>query len=469
MYQQNFTNIVDVSMMSKCAHILGINLRFSFRTDVCRSLSKFSTAYKSRQDFCGKRSMSVQTHRKCNVVVIGGGAVGASTAFWLKKRGNKDLSVIVLERDPTYKEASTVLSVGGVRQQFSLSENIQMSIYGAEFIENSAKYFGDVDLCFRPHGYLVLASEQCADILRQNSELQKELGARNELLTASQLTKKFPWINADDVALGCHGLEKEGWFDPWALLGGFRNRAKDYGAGFLHGEVLNFDIPNGSDKLNSVNVRAKNNDICTVDFDICVLAAGARSGEIARQANIGTGAGDLSIPLPVEPRKRFVYVFTTQGDNAPGPGTPLTIDLDGTYFRRDGMGSNYITGRSPSNQQFEPPTNSLDVDHEFFETDIWPTLAKRCSAFESIKVCGSWAGYYEYNTFDENGIVGPHTYYKNLYIATGFSGHGIQQSPAVGRAISELILDGRFKSIDLSRLGFDRIAANRRMCESNIY
>lgn len=198
------------------------------------------------------------------------------------------------------------------------------------------------------------------------------------------------------------------------------------------------------------------------------MAAGARSGQIARQANIGNGSGTLSTPLPVEPRKRFVYVFTTQGENAPGPGTPLTVDLDGTYFRRDGMGSNFITGRSP-NQHTEPAVNNLDVDHEFFETDIWPTLAKRCNAFESIKVCGSWAGYYEYNTFDENGIVGPHTFYKNLLIATGFSGHGIQQSPAVGRAISELILDGRFKSIDLSRLGFDRIASNRRMCESNIY
>lgn len=344
-----------------------------------------------------------------------------------------------------------------------------MSVFGAEFIQNSTKYFGDVDLCFRPYGYLVLSSEKCAQTLQENSKLQNELGARNELLTSSQLIQKFPWINTDDIALGCYGFENEGWFDPWALLGGFRSRAKEFGAEFLHGEVLGFDISKGSETLNSLNIQTKNNEICVVDFDVCVLAAGARSGQIAHQANIGLGAGALSIPLPVEPRKRFVYVFTTQGDNAPGPGTPLTIDLDGTYFRRDGMGSNFITGRSPCNKQSEPPINNLDVDHEFFEINIWPTLAKRCTAFESIKVCGSWAGYYEYNTFDENGIVGPHTYYKNLFIATGFSGHGIQQSPAVGRAISELILDGNFKSINLSRLGFDRIASNRQMCESNIY
>ncbi|XP_014086371.2 FAD-dependent oxidoreductase domain-containing protein 1 [Bactrocera oleae] len=456
-------------MMSKYAHIISFGMRTELSSDILRSFSRINAVYQGKHDVISKRSMSVQSHRKCNVVVIGGGAVGSSTAYWLKKRANRDLSVIVLERDPTYKEASTVLSVGGVRQQFSLPENIQMSVFGAEFIQNSTKYFGDVDLCFRPNGYLVLSSEKCAQTLQDNSKLQNELGARNELLTPSQLIRKFPWINTDDVALGCYGFENEGWFDPWALLGGFRSRAKEFGAEFLHGEVLGFDISNNSETLNSVKVQAKNKETCVVDFDICVLAAGARSGQIAQHANIGTGAGALSIPLPVEPRKRFVYVFTTQGGNAPGPGTPLTIDLDGTYFRRDGMGSNFITGRSPCNEQSEPPVTNLDVDHEFFETYIWPTLAKRCTAFESIKVCGSWAGYYEYNTFDENGIVGPHTYYKNLLIATGFSGHGIQQSPAVGRAISELILDGNFKSIDLSRLGFDRIASNRKMCESNIY
>lgn len=184
-------------------------------------------------------------------------------------------------------------------------------------------------------------------------------------------------------------------------------------------------------------------------------------------AGIGKGEGLLSIPLPVEPRKRYVYVINSQGYNAPGLCTPLTIDPDGTYFRRDGLGGNYLCGRSPATDQ-EPTVDNLDVDHEYFETDVWPTIAKRCTAFESAKVVNSWAGFYEYNMFDENGIIGFHPYYSNMVIATGFSGHGIQQTPAVGRAITELITDGRFRTIDLTRLSFDRIIVDRPMLESNI-
>lgn len=166
-------------------------------------------------------------------------------------------------------------------------------------------------------------------------------------------------------------------------------------------------------------------------------------------------------------RKRFVYVFETQGANYPGLNTPLTIDPNGVYFRRDGLGGNFLAGRSPTPEQ-EPSIDNLDVDHTFFDEHIWPSLAHRVPAFECIKVKNSWAGFYEYNTFDENGIIGPHPYYNNLYIATGFSGHGIQQAPAVGRAVAEMIVDGEFKTIDLSRLSFDRIIVDQPMYEVNI-
>lgn len=418
-----------------------------------------------------------QTH--CDVVVIGGGGVGSSVAYWLKEKAREGLNVVVVERDPTYECASTVLSVGGLRQQFSLPENIQMSLYGADFIREVKGRLGDCELNFTPHGYLVLASEEGAETLMRNSKLQNELGARNELLNAAQLKAKFPWMNTEGIVLGCHGLEREGWFDPWALLMGFKKRAKEYGAHFVNGEVVGFEFQRQSDVvvrgdatgnyegLDKLVVKMPNGEKRTIKFAICVLAAGARSGEIARMAKIGTGRGMLSIPLPVEPRKRYVYVLNTQGSNCPGLATPLTIDPDGTYFRRDGLGGNYLCGRSPTLEQ-EPAVDNLDVDHEFFETDVWPSLANRCKAFESAKVVSSWAGFYEYNVFDENGIIGAHPYYSNLLIATGFSGHGIQQTPAVGRAISELIIDGKFRTIDLTRLGFDRIIVDRPMFESNI-
>ncbi|XP_013097953.2 FAD-dependent oxidoreductase domain-containing protein 1 [Stomoxys calcitrans] len=415
----------------------------------------------------------------CDVVVIGGGGVGSSVAYWLKQRARDGLNVVVVERDSRYERASTVLSVGGLRQQFSLPENIQMSLYGADFMRDVKEHLGDVELNFTPHGYLVLASEEGAETLMRNSRLQNELGARNELLNANQLKAKFPWICTDGIVLGCHGLEREGWFDPWALLMGYKKRAQEYGAHFVNGEVEGFEFKKQTDiivrgntagdyeSLDKVLVKMPNGETRSIKFAICVLAAGAYSGEVARMARIGLGNGMLSVPLPVEPRKRYVYVINTQGTNAPGLATPLTIDPCGAYFRRDGLGGNYLCGRSPSADQ-EPSVDNLDVDHDYFDTDVWPRLAMRCKAFESAKVVNAWAGFYEYNVFDENGIIGAHPYYNNMLIATGFSGHGIQQTPAVGRAISELIIDGQFRTIDLTRLGFDRIVVDRPMFESNI-
>ncbi|XP_037032382.1 FAD-dependent oxidoreductase domain-containing protein 1-like [Bradysia coprophila] len=418
-----------------------------------------------------------QTH--CDILIIGGGGVGASIAYWLKKRARHGLNVVVLEKDPTYQSASTTLSVGGLRQQFSLEENIQMSLYAAEFMKDIKEHLDDdVELNFTPHGYLMMASEAGADALSQNSELQNRMGAKNELLTAKQLNRKFPWLNTDGVALGCHGLEKEGWFDPWALLMGFKRTASRLGAHFVHGEVVSFEFeqnrdiqvagvePGTYEALNRVMVKMENGEVRPIGFSQVIIAAGAHSGSVAKLAKIGKSDGMRSIPLPVEPRKRYVYVFESQGVNCPGLNTPLVIDPSHVYFRRDGVGGNFIGGRSPDPGN-EPATDNLDVDYDYFDNEVWPRLAARVPAFESVKVKSAWSGFYEFNTFDENGIIGPHPYYHNLIIATGFSGHGIQQTPAIGRAVSELILDGCFRTIDLTRLCFDRIIVDEPMYERN--
>ncbi|KAH8272808.1 hypothetical protein KR018_000467 [Drosophila ironensis] len=426
---------------------------------------------------CRVRHLSGKAHgdelpQRCDVLIIGGGGMGASSAFWLKSRVQqlgKKLNVLVVERDAGYTSASTVLSVGGVRQQFSLAENIQMSLFGYDFVVNGKKHLGDVDLCYQPNGYLIVATAKGADILAQNSKLQNELGARNELLGREALQKRFPWLSTEDIELGCYGVDKEGWFDPWALLMGFKRQARALGAQFANGEVVGFEwSPSGV--LSGAVVDVGDGVQRSVSFDTCVLAAGAHSGRVASLANIGNpGAKEptMRVALPVEPRKRYVYVFSTQGRNCPGMATPLTIDPNGTYFRRDGLCGNFLGGRSPSDEE-EPDCDTLDVDHGYFETDVWPTLASRVPAFESVKVQSSWAGYYDHNTFDANGIIGRHPHYNNLLIAAGFSGHGIQQTPAVGRAISELILDGRFTSLDLSRLGFERLVKKEPMFEVNI-
>ncbi|RZC41304.1 FAD-dependent oxidoreductase domain-containing protein 1 [Asbolus verrucosus] len=388
-----------------------------------------------------------------DVVVVGGGAMGASVAYWLKEKTgrNKNLKVVVIEKDPTYAQCSTSLSVGGIRQQFSVPENIQMSLFGAEFLKTIKEKFGaEADISYTPNGYLILASASGMEQLMSNFNLQQEMGVTNQLLSKDQLKERFPWMNVEDVELGTLGGEKEGWFDPWGLLNLLKHGATDKGAQFLQGEVVDF-IFNKDQTLHGV---------------VCVITAGAESGNVAKLAKIGTGLEDLAVALPVERRKRYVYRFDCRGEGPPPLNSPLVIDYTGAYFRKDG--NSYIGGLSPQPEE-EPNTDNLEVDFDYFDNRVWPLLACRVPAFESVKVKSAWGGFYEHNCFDANGIIGPHPHYQNLYFATGFSGHGIQQSPAAGLAIAELILDGRFKTIDLTRMGFDRLITNKPLYEIGIY
>lgn len=428
----------------------------------------------------------------CDIAIIGGGVMGSSIAYWLKQKVPHAITVTVVEKDPSvnqnsllmgqYAGSSTALSVGGIRQQFSLEENIQMSLFGADFLRNIKKHLtveghDPPDICFSPYGYLFLATEKGAAQLEENSTLQNKLGARNELLSPNKLKQKFPWLNTDNIALGCHGLENEGWFDPWCLLSALKKKAISLGVEYVSGEVVGFDFKEQPDlimegvefgsyeSVDKIVVRKNNGEVRTIKFGIVIIAAGASSRKVAEMARIGTRKGLLSFPLPVEPRKRYVYCFNCK--NGPGLNTPLVVDPSGVYFRREGFAGNYICGRSPSYED-EPSIDNLDVDYNYFDTHLWPELAARVPAFESLKVNNAWAGFYEYNTFDENGIIGPHPYYHNLYIAAGFSGHGIQQAPAVGRSMMEMILEGGFRTIDLRRMSFDRLLSDKPIFEQNI-
>ncbi|XP_051541078.1 FAD-dependent oxidoreductase domain-containing protein 1 [Myxocyprinus asiaticus] len=423
---------------------------------------------------------------RADVVIVGGGVVGWSIAYWLKRKETvRDaLRVLVVEKDPTYSQASTVLSCGGIRQQFSLKENILLSLASADFMKNINDHLGvinedPVDLQFNHSGYLFLASEKVAHIMEENYSTQRYAGAKVTLLSPTQLKERFPWLNTDGVALASLGLENEGWFDPWSLLNALRRKAVSMGVYQCFGEVTGFrcstkmaETLDGDffnvNRIKYVNVRMPNSlEYQPVECAVVVNAAGANSGKIAAMLGIGLGPKQSisGIPLPVEPRKRFVYVVHCP--DGPGLDTPFLIDYSGVYCRREGLGGNYITGMSPEETE-EPDISNLDVDHEFFQEKVWPHLAHRLPAFESLKVSSAWAGFYDYNTFDQNGIIGQHPLVTNMYFATGFSGHGLQQSPAVGRAVAELIIDGCYKTIDLSAFDLKRILLQEPILERNI-
>src|SRR5262245_55919580 len=376
-----------------------------------------------------------------DVVIVGGGAMGSSIAWHLASEPNFTGSVGVIERDPTYARASSALSASSIRQQFSTPLNIHLSRYGIGFLRQATKVLG-VDLGLKEPGYLFLASASGEAVRGATHAIQKGEGCAVELLEPAALRGRFPWIETEGVALASHGVANEGWFDGPALMQAFRRKARELGVQYLADEVVGLSP-------GSVSLREGGR----VQARTIVLAAGPWSGEVAALAGI---------VLPVEPRRRSVFVF----DVRQPPGfMPLTIDRAGAGFRPEGRF--FIGGTTPAAGN-DPPGAPLEVQHQEWDDMVWPTLAARAPAFEAAKVVNAWAGYYEYNTFDQNGIVGRHPEIESLIFATGFSGHGIQQSPADGPAVAELIVHGSYRTLDLSPFGFERISRGEPIRELNV-
>jgi glycine/D-amino acid oxidase-like deaminating enzyme len=367
--------------------------------------------------------------------------MGSSIAYHLQSDPNFTGTVFVIERDPSYVRASSALSASSIRQQFSTPLNIHLSRYGIGFLRQASALLG-VDLGLKEPGYLFLASPAGEPVLRANHAIQRGEGCAVELLDPATLGRRFPWISTDGIVCASHGTANEGWFDGPALMQAFRRKARERGVQYVADEVVRL-------APNAVTLRSGS----TIEAATIVLAAGPWSGEVAATAGIA---------LPVEPRRRSVFVFDVR--EPPGP-TPLVIDPSGTWFRPEGRF--YIGGTTPAEGN-DPPGAPLEVQHQEWDDMVWPVLAARVPAFEAAKVVNSWAGYYEYNTFDQNGIVGRHPEIDSLIFATGFSGHGIQQSPAVGRAVAELIVHGSYRTIDLSPFGYERISAGRPIRELNV-
>jgi glycine/D-amino acid oxidase-like deaminating enzyme len=380
-----------------------------------------------------------------DVVIIGGAVHGASLAYHLAA-GGFDGSVVLVEKDITFAQAATALSAGSIRQQFSTAVNIEISLYGIEFLRNVGALLAvdgeRPDIGLREGGYLFLASEAGKAQLTANHALQVSLGADISLLDPAGLAERFPYLSTEGIAAGCWGRTGEGWFDGYQLMQGLRRKAKALGVRLMTGEAVEVSPP---------NVRLA--DGTTVTGDVIVVTAGTHTPELV---------APLGIILPVEARKRFVFSFKCRDALA---RFPLLIDPSGVYARPEG--DMFICGASPPAER-DPKATDFEVDHSFFEETIWPVLAARVPAFESIKAGRSWAGHYDLNYFDANAIVGALPSIPKVMIATGFSGHGLQQAPAVGRGLAELIMHGRYATIDLSPLGYGRISRNAPLTEANV-
>lgn len=392
-----------------------------------------------------------------DVVIVGGGVIGSSIATWLGADAGFDGSVTVVERDRTYARASTPLSAGGIRQQFSIRENIEMGLHARDFLRSADEHLavdGEApDLTFREAGYLFLASAEGRAQLAENHALQTACGADIAWLDRPDLEARFPWLRTEDLAAGCFGETGEGWIDPNALLQAFKRKARDLGAVYRDAEVVGIERDGG--RATAVLL----NDGTRIEAGTIVIAAGPNSGAVGRMAGI---------EIPVGPRKRSVFVFdcrTSLSPDAPKRLAPLTIDASGVFMRPEGAG--FICGVSPPEDQ-DPETWDDQVDWPMWDEVVWPALAHRIPAFEAIKPTGAWAGWYDYNSLDQNALVGPHPELDGLLVATGFSGHGLQQAPSIGRAVTELITTGRYQSIDLKRFGLERLLTGEAVKEKNV-
>jgi len=384
-----------------------------------------------------------------DIVIIGGAIVGSSVAYYLREEGFSG-SIALIERDPQFAHAATTLSMASIRQQFSIPENIRLSQFTLKLFRRLKETFGtDADIGFREGGYLILAGEAGLPILRANHEAQVAQGADILLEDADQLAKRFSWLSTEGISAGAFGRTGEGWFDAHAMLTLFRKALRDKKIDFIAADVTGIERQGGR----VTGVTLDNGE--KLEAGIIVNAAGPNAGKVAALAGL---------TLPVEPRKRNVFVFEAREKYT---DMPLLVDPSGIYVRPEG--SVYLTGGAESEEGDGPADpRDFDVDWPLFEEVIWPVLATRIPAFEAIKATRAWAGHYDYNTLDQNAVIGPHPQVGNFLFANGFSGHGLQQAPAVGKALAELIVHGGYRTIDCSAFGYERVAEGRAFRELNV-
>lgn len=409
-----------------------------------------------------EETTSREVATSCDVLVVGGAAMGSSVALHLAREPGFSGSVVVVEKDASYARAASALSAASIRQQYSQPVNIRVSLAGAAFLREAGRHLavaGDAPgIGFREAGYLYLAGEAGAATLRANHAVQTAEGADIALLDPAALAARFPWLDTSELVLGAFGRTGEGWFDGWALFQGYRRAARHAGVTYVTDEVVGLEREGA--RIVAARLRGGGRIACGALVD----CAGSGGPALARMAGLD---------LPVQAKRRSVFAFSCR---TPLPDAPLLVDTSGVWMRPEGsatpQGQTFIAGWSPPadadpDWRDEDPATQ-DVEWSIFEEVIWPALAARIPALAEIRPGRAWAGPYDMNLFDHNAIVGRAVGSENLYLCNGFSGHGLQQSPAVGRGLAELIARGRYVTLDLSPFGHERIVAGRPLLERNV-
>ena len=403
-----------------------------------------------------KKFKNTPKHDKYDVIIIGGAIMGSSTAWFLNQNPDFNGTILVVEKDQKYEFCSTAHTTSCIRQQFSTKLNVEISQFAANFINNFHEYMdNDVrvpKLAIKSFGYMYLAaSEDFAKNLRSNQEVQAASGAATELLTPDEIKSRYPFYNVEDIKLGSINLVNEGYWDSITVFEWMRNKAQENGVEYIENEVTEITKNKSEDRIISIKLASGE----TINGENFVNATGPRAASTSKMAGI---------KIPVEPRKRYSWIFKAK--NPLDRDLPLTIDPSGFHVRENGGGTYQAGGHGA----YDPAVDFDDfaMDNELWETTVWPVLFNRIPQFESLKLISQWAGHYAMNTVDQNAIVGPHNIIQNFFFLNGFSGHGTQQAPAMGRATAELLTYGAFKTIDMSAFKYERLLSGNKVIEDAI-
>ncbi|MEM0987375.1 MAG: FAD-binding oxidoreductase [Pseudomonadota bacterium] len=389
-------------------------------------------------------------HQTYDVVIVGGAMMGSSTAWWTSQDPDFTGRILVVERDPTYEFASTSHTNSCIRQQFSNEINIRIGQFGVEFIQDFKGFMHDPEapeIALHDYGYMYMAGDQrLADILIECQKIQSALGAGTRIMTPDEVAAEYPFYNMDGVVLCSHNPLNEGYFDGGTVFDWFKRKARANGVEYVHNEVVSMDRE--GDQITAVNLKSGEKIGCGA----VVNASGPRAAVTANMA---------ALEIPVEPRRRYTFIFDCETKLS--RDLPLTIDPSGCHMRSDGR--YFLAGCPPIGDDKAMAYDDFSYEDDVWEEKLWPVLANRVPAFERIKVVNSWVGHYAFNTLDANAVIGPHPEVSNFMFLNGFSGHGLQQSPAMGRGMSELLIHGAYQTLDLSELGYDRVIADEPFLE----
>lgn len=375
-----------------------------------------------------------------DVVIIGGAAMGSACAAYLAMLAGGRISILVSESDPTYAESITLAAAGGIRQTFTSAENIAMSAFGATILREGAVELavdGEVpDFSFAANPYLyVVGSQVEGERLRAVHEMRAELGSPSLWLAPEQLARRFPWLHTPDLVAGLLGGSREGTFDPESLLRALRRKALSLGVHYVGQAVCGFDYVGG--RISAVVLADGRRFRCGK----VVIAAGPKAGAVAQLAGVR---------LPVEGVPAATFLFRAREQPA---GMPIIVDrVQGLNIKPEGV-------------QFLATMRGV-VDANAFDWELWPALAHRVPAFEAVRFAGAWHNSLDGSTYDGNPFIGQFSDRPELMVLTGFNGHGLQHAPAAGRALAELIVYGRYQTIDLSRFTPDRLLSGLKLIES---